>query len=45
MVDEGFSDEKLQREGFDKKFISDIKDRIKKSEFKRKPALIPGDVS
>lgn len=43
MIDEKFSDAKLEKKGFDKKFIDSIKKRIKGSEFKRRPAIIPGE--
>jgi hypothetical protein len=41
MVDSKKSDSGLTKEGFNEKFISDIKKRIKDAEFKRKSAIIP----
>ena len=41
MIDLKKSDSELKKAGFDPKFISDIKKRIKESEFKRKSTIIP----
>ena len=41
MVDKRLSDKELQKEGFDKKFIADIRNRLKATEFKRRPPIIP----
>lgn len=41
MVDKKMTDDKLEKEGFNKKFIDSMRARIKASEFKRKSAIIP----
>jgi len=41
MFERRMTDDELKKEGFDKKFINDIRKRIKKSEFKRKTPLTP----
>lgn len=41
MVDSQKTDEELKKKGFGEKFIRDIRKRIKTSEFKRMPAVIP----
>lgn len=41
MIDLKKPDSELRKKGFDSKFISDIKNRIKESEFKRRSTIIP----
>jgi len=43
MVDEKFTVKKLEKEGFGKEFINNMKKRMKSSEFKRKSAIIQGE--
>ena len=43
MTDRKLTDKQLEKEGFDKEFINNIRKRIKVSEFKRKSAIIPGE--
>jgi len=41
MADKRLTDKELEKEGFDKKFISDMREKMERSEFKRKTTIIP----
>ncbi len=43
MIEGKYTDKQLAEKSFDKKFIDDLRNKIKASEFKRKPTITPGD--